>query len=78
MAEPPSYHDLHVTTPEIPRRPIFDLPFGLMVTCSRAGGWGLSRDGLVIAGEYGGPDAWLVLDVAGHVICDGRDRPSED
>jgi hypothetical protein len=30
--------------------------------------------GVLIAGEYGGAGKWLVLDVAGHVIVDSRER----
>jgi hypothetical protein len=78
----PSYHDLHVTTAQIPRASIFDLPYGLIVTCARTTGWRLedadaSRGrGEVLAGEYEDPEQWLVLDVAGHVIVDSR-RPAE-
>jgi hypothetical protein len=83
----PSYHDLYVTTAGIPRARLFDLPYGLEVTCNRVAGWQLVRmadsrslnRGTVIAGEYDGPDAWLVLDVAGQVIVDSRreSRPFE-
>jgi hypothetical protein len=83
----PSYHDLYITTAQIPRTSIFNLPYGLQVTCNRVAGWelwdmdqmqrpsGLSPSrGVLIAGEYDGPDKWLVLDVAGHVIVDSRER----
>lgn len=77
----PSYHDLHITTAEIPRTSIFNLPYGLRVTCCRVAGWELWRhrdlnagEYELIAGEYDGPEKWLVLDVAGHVIVDGRER----
>jgi hypothetical protein len=73
MSEPPSYHDLHITTETIPRTTIFDLPFGLVVTCSRTAGWALWQgNDRCLAGEYEGAERWLVLDVAGHVICDSR------
>jgi hypothetical protein len=83
-ADSPSYHDLHITTAQIPRTSIFNLPYGLQVTCSRVAGWQLwempqvipldvSR-GILLAEEYGGPEKWLVLDVAGHVIADSRER----
>ena len=77
---PPSYHDLHVTTAEIPRSSIFNLPYGIEVSCCRATGWRLviaHDDGTsdVLAGEYEGRDKWLVLDVAGHVIVDSRKQP---
>ena len=84
--KPPTYHDLHITTAQIPRTSIFDLPYGLEITCTRVGGWEL-RDmnqmlrpgglapsrGVVVAGEYDEPEKWLVLDVAGHVILDSRE-----
>jgi hypothetical protein len=76
----PSYHDLHVTTAEIERSSIFDLPYGLSVQCSRVSGWQLWRtaaslcDWTLLGGEYDGPDHWLVLDVAGTVIVNSRDR----
>lgn len=84
-ADGPSYHDLHITTAQIPRTSIFNLPYGVQVTCNRVAGWELwdmnqtqhskglppSR-GALVAGEYAGPDEWLVLDVAGHAIVDSR------
>lgn len=85
MAEPPSYHDLHVTTAQIPRTRLFDLPYGLEVRCTRTGGWQLwdmnqmayvpgfpPSQGVLAAGEFEGTGGWLVLDVAGHVIIDSR------
>lgn len=79
----PSYHDLHVTTPEIARTSVFNLPYGLQVTCSRVAGWELWRaatrpsDWKLLAGEYTDPARWLVLDVDGHVIVDSRQREPE-
>jgi hypothetical protein len=83
----PSYHDLHITTAQIPRTRLFDLPYGLQVTCNRVAGWELwdmnqtqhprglpPSKGVLVAGEYDSPDKWLVLDVAGHVIMDSRGR----
>lgn len=74
-----SYHHLHVTTAKIARARLFDLPFGLQVTCNRVAGWelwdasaGMAADWKLLAGEYAGPDRWLVLDVAGYVILDSR------
>ena len=78
VAALPTYHDLHITTPTIPRTSIFNLPFGVQVMCTRVAGWeawAMASEGLpekLLGGEYGGNDKWLVLDVAGHVICDGR------
>ena len=68
-----SYHDLFITTESIQRTSIFDLPFNLMLTCTRIGGWELwdVSDGIakarVIAGEFDSKK-WLALDVAGTVI----------
>lgn len=82
MAEPPSYHDLHITTPRMPRIRLFDLPYNIQVICTRTAGWTVWRvqPGEVsqqIAGEFAGPDQWLVLDVAGRVICDSRPRDTQ-
>lgn len=82
-AEPPSYHDLHITTPTIERTSIFNLPFRVHVMCSRVGGWeawAMKEQDLPeerLGGEFGG-EKWLVLDVAGHVICDGREGNDDD
>jgi hypothetical protein len=79
---PYSYHDLHITTEHIPRTPIFNLPFSLMVTCTRTGGWelwnvseGIAKAKLV-AGEYS--ELWMVLDVDGTVIVDSRKQKEPD
>lgn len=77
-SEAPSYHDLFITTATIPRTSIFNLGYGLNVSCSRAAGWRLwdysrdSRNPTLLAGEYEEPDKWLVLDVAGNLIVDSR------
>ena len=69
-----TYHDLHITTPDIPRTRISDLSFGYEILCSRAGGWQLwdmrlgYRNAVLVAGEYA--EVPLRLDVAGHVIVD--------
>jgi hypothetical protein len=79
----PSYHDLHITAPEIERTSIFNLPYGLAVQCSRVAGWQLwetatnLRDWRLLGGEYEGPDKWLVLDVGGTVIVNSRDRQEQ-
>lgn len=72
-----SYHDLHVTTENIERTSIFDLPYGYRVSCCRVAGWTLdfTDDGCEwqqIAGEY--HENWLQLDFAGLLICDSRGR----
>jgi hypothetical protein len=80
----PSYHDLHITTAQIPRTSIFSLPYGLEVHCSRTTGWQLwktatdIRNWTLVAGEYEGRDKWLILDVNGHVIVNSQDRKGED
>lgn len=73
MSEMPSYHDLHITTPEIDRTSIFNLPFNIEVSVTRASGWQVwdHYDPLrpvKLAGEY--DCNGLILDVSGHVICD--------
>jgi hypothetical protein len=75
----PSYHDLHVTTADIPRTSIFNLGYDLQVTCTHIAGWelwrttaGSVRDWTLLAGEYAGPGKWLVLDVNGTAVLDSR------
>lgn len=83
--ESPSYHDLHITTPNLARTSIFNLPFRVHVHCTRVSGWtawaikesALSEE--LLGGEYDyveetGDGNWLVLDVAGHIICDSRPK----
>lgn len=91
MTDGPSYHDLHITTAGIPRARIFDLPYDWEVHCSRVSGWQLwdmnewqypdrlppSR-GVLLAGEFAEPGKWLVLDVNGAVIVDGRRNGSDE
>ena len=80
--ELPSYHDLYITTKTIKRTSIFDLPFSLMVTCTRTGGWELwnvlngIQNATLIAGEY--DQKWLVLDVNGSIVVDGRVEEEEE
>lgn len=68
----PSYHDLHITTKDIPRTSIFNLPYNMAVICTRTGGWelwdGLTDNANLIAAEYCGKG--LKLDVDGVVIVD--------
>jgi hypothetical protein len=76
MKDGRSYHDLHITTENIPRTSIFNLPYNLTVTCTRIGGWELwDRDGMqgwnLLAGEY--DSKWLILDVDGNIIVDRRE-----
>jgi len=85
-----SYHDLHITTDQIPRTSIFNLPFGYFVICTRTAGWELwLRSGSqaktpdtpdnyaerVVAGEY--DDRGLRLDVDGVVIVDSLTAKAE-
>lgn len=81
MAGRRSYHDLFITTADVPRARLFDLPFSFHVTCNRVAGWQLWRvsdprdlaSGWdLLAGEYDGPGKWLVLDVNGTMIMDSR------
>jgi len=68
----PSYHDVHITTEGIERTSIFNLPYGYELSCTRVGGWTLwDPDQRKVAGEY---DAGLIVDIAGHVICDSLNR----
>lgn len=82
--EPPSYHDLYVTTIDIPRTSIFNLGYGVEISCNRVGGWSVWVDShgpgeCLLGGEYEGPGKGLRLDVGGHVIVDSlstQDTPS--
>jgi hypothetical protein len=70
-----SYHDLHITTPTIKRTSIFNLPHCLQVSCRRVDGWVLiDQDAkTILAGEYEGPDNWLILDIGkGKEIVNSR------
>lgn len=77
----PTYHDLHITTQDIPRTSIFNLPFYVQVTCTRVSGWRVwavaegNRPEELLGGEY--DEKGLRLDVAGHVIVDSLDRPAD-
>lgn len=77
----PSYHDLHITCALFDRTSIFNLPYSIEVRCTRSTGWQVWErwDGIdrKIAGEYEGPEKWLVLDVDGHIILDNRNREWE-
>lgn len=71
-----SYHDLHIETPDFARTSIFNLPFSVEVRCTRTTGWevwehldGKSR---LIAGEFAGPEKYIVLDVDFNLIVDSR------
>ncbi len=83
----PSYHDLYVTTPRISRTALCNLPYRVQVHCTRTAGWqcwameetgfGMDLPEELLGGEYDydpdtGKGNWLVLDVNGHIICDGR------
>ncbi len=69
----PTYHDLHITTVDMERTAISNLPFNVEVTCTRSAGWQVwhrpdpKGPPVKLAGEYG---EGLRLDVAGHVIVD--------
>ena len=60
------YHDIYVTTADLGRRRLFDLPFGYEITCNRVAGWSLWKGDTLIAGEF--HEVPLSIDVAGHPI----------
>lgn len=69
----PSYHDLYITTPDVPRTSIFNLPYSVLVQCTRAGGWEVWEiwDGKERKlGSELGEENGLILDVNGYVIVD--------
>jgi len=58
----PSYHDLFSEIKNILRTSIFDLPYGLSVTCTRVGIGKFWRNDRLVAGEYeGGYDLMLLV-----------------
>ena len=67
-----SYHGLHITTADLPRTSIPNLPFGLAVTCTRIAGWELwqksANGSVLLASEFG--ENGLRLDVDGRIIVD--------
>jgi hypothetical protein len=63
-----SYHDLYIETKELKRTSIFNLPFAVLVTCTRVGGWQVWNRKELIAGEF--DYKGLRLDVHGIVIVD--------
>lgn len=77
----PSYHDLHITTEDLPRTSIFNLPFNVSVSCRRTTGWTVWHrpddrgDERLLAGEY--DTHGLRLDVAGVIICDSLTTASD-
>lgn len=65
-----TYHDLHITTPEIPRVSIFDLPYRVIVQCTRCGGWAVwARSERGLQEENLGKNGFI-LDVDGVIIFD--------
>jgi hypothetical protein len=80
----PSYHDLYITTKNIPRTAIFNLPYNIEVCCCRVAGWQVwpkddknysSSDDMLLGGEY--DYLGLILDVNGHVIVDSLTGKSD-
>ena len=77
MSEPEkrSYHDLEIETDKIPKTSIFDLPWGVSVTCCRVAGWELWQHHMtsgakLLAGEFS--SNWLRLYVGETVIVDSE------
>lgn len=77
LAEPPTYHDLHLSMNDLPRTSIFDLPFNVVVHCTRSTGWQVwhrpdrDKPEVLLASEYTDTiQEAMILDVAGHVIVD--------
>jgi hypothetical protein len=65
-----SYHDVEVGF-DGKRGKLFDLSYGLELTCTRAGGWQLWNKwegrSTLVAGEYDSPE--LMVWVAGVLVC---------
>ena len=76
-----SYHDLEIETAEIARTSIFNLPYGLSVTCCRVAGWELWKDhrprgGQLLAGEFS--SNWLRLTLGDTVIVDSQKEVGDE
>ena len=77
-----SYHDLHITTEDMERTSISNLPYGMTVSCTRVTGWQVWHEATralgpqLLAGEYAGSGKGLRLDVGGHIIIDTLSQPT--
>jgi hypothetical protein len=77
-----SYHDLYITTKEIKRTSIFNLPFNIQVICTRVGGWEVWNTHAstdlnmweLLGGEYENKKP-LRLDVKEEIIVDSFWEP---
>lgn len=74
-----SYHQLFITTKNIERTSIFNLPFRVKVECKRTTGWQCvaMEENLLkyeILGSEFDKENWLILDVNGHIICNSKER----
>lgn len=80
-----SFRNVYITTPRIMRQRLTDLPYGVRIVCDRAAGWRVfagkddrpreivvSEHRELLAGEFDGPDRWLILDINGQTIVDSR------
>jgi hypothetical protein len=75
MKKAASYHDLNITTKDIKRTSIFNLPFNIQVLCTRVGGWEVwntynssdLKKWTLLGGEYD-DNKPLKLDVKGKII----------
>jgi hypothetical protein len=70
-----THHDLHITTPHLPRVRLVDMAFDVHVQCNRAHGWQVWRiadypDRPYLLGGECDQAKPLRLDVAGLVVVD--------
>ena len=79
----PTYHDVVVTVNGTDYR-VFDQPYSLMLTCTRAAGWELwesfaskIHEPRLIGGEFNNDD--FKISIVNHIICERkRDETIKD
>lgn len=63
----PTVADVYITTSQIQRKKLIELPYGHDLVCDRSEGWTLHFKDEKLAGEFAG--GLLIVDVGGVIIC---------
>ena len=72
-----TYRDVYVTTRDIRRTSLYDLPVTVILICDRVGGWTLWADDELLGSEFDN-EKWLRVDVAGSAIVDSQTDSEDD